>query len=181
MTLYTADYLSPIGRITLASDGEGLVGAWLEGQKHFGGKRAANLVPREGLKALELAVEWLDRYFAGEKPVAAGLSLTPEGTRYQRAVWDALLEIPYGEVRTYGEVARAAARRLGTDSAAARAAGGAVGRNPLSVFIPCHRVVGTNGSLTGYAGGLSRKAWLLRHEGAEMESRPAADMTETAR
>lgn len=96
-------------------------------------------------------------------------------------MWDALLEIPYGEVRTYGEVARAAARRLGTDSAAARAAGGAVGRNPLSVFIPCHRVVGTNGSLTGYAGGLSRKAWLLRHEGAEMESRPAADMTETAR
>jgi len=163
---YTADCLTPIGRFILASDGERLVGAWLMGQKHFGGKRAGSLVPRDGVPVLALAARWLDRYFAGEKPGAEELPLAPEGTRYQRAVWDVLRDIPYGEVKSYAEVAAAAAKRMGTSSASARAAGGAVGRNPLSVFIPCHRVVGAGGSLTGYAGGLDRKEWLLRHEGA---------------
>ena len=152
-------YVSPVGELTLASDGERLTGLWIEGQKYFG----AGLKPRGARRIPELdrAREWLDRYFAGEQPSPMELILAPAGTGFQRAVWEQLCEIPYGEVLTYGDLAK----RLHTS---ARAVGSAVGRNPISIIIPCHRVVGADGSLTGYAGGVERKRWLLAHEGIKV-------------
>ena len=152
-------YDSPVGALTLAGDGENLVGLWLEGQKYFGAKLA--LSGEGSAPVFARAKAWLDRYFAGERPSPAELSLAPAGTAFQRDVWRTLCEIPYGEVITYGELAR----RLHTS---ARAVGSAVGRNPISIIVPCHRVVGADGGLTGYAGGVERKRWLLTHEGVEL-------------
>ena len=153
------EYKSPLGAITLAADGDALAGLWLEGQKYFGAGRA--LTPGDA-PALALARDWLDRYFAGERPAPRELSLAPAGTEFQRAVWALLCEIPYGETSTYG----ALARRMPGGMTSPRAVGAAVGRNPISIIIPCHRVLGADGSLTGYAGGLERKRWLLEFEGA---------------
>ena len=153
---------TPLGRVLLRSDGEALTGLWFVGQAHFG----------EGLSPAAVAGErpvfreteaWLERYFGGAVPEGRP-ALAPEGTVFQRAVWDVLLTIPYGETRTYGEIAAALARRLGSN-VSARAVGGAVGCNPISLIIPCHRVLGADGKLTGYAGGLERKTALLRLEG----------------
>lgn len=153
----TAVYVSPLGNITLAADEGALIGLWFEGQKY----------DRAGLKSapecdcdaemLNKTAAWLDSYFAGEKPTEE-LKLAPRGTDFQKKVWQALTEIPYGEVTTYGAIAEK------TNCRSARAVGSAVGRNPISVIIPCHRVVGTNGSLTGYAGGMERKQFLLELE-----------------
>ena len=154
---YTAHYDSPLGGITLASDGEALVGLWFDGQMHFGstlGVRAAS--PAE-LPLFDEACRWLDIFFSGREPdFTPPLSL--RGTPFQQRVWEALLTIPYGQTVTYGELGR----RLGCRSA--QAVGGAVGRNPISIIVPCHRVVGSNGSLTGYAGGIDRKRALLQLE-----------------
>ena len=154
---YTATYGSPLGEILLAADEEGLTGLWFTGQKYF----ARGLDPAAGpgdLPALDAARRWLDVYFAGRRPERpVPLHLT--GTAFQRAVWEQLLAIPYGETVTYGTLAR----RMG--AASARAVGGAVGHNPISILVPCHRVVGADGSLTGYAGGLRRKEALLALEG----------------
>jgi methylated-DNA-[protein]-cysteine S-methyltransferase len=120
------------------------------------------------LPAFAAARTWLDRYFAGEKPGIADLPLAPRGTAFQTAVWDLLREIPYGELTTYGALAQAVAARLGKARMSAQAVGVAVGRNPVSIIIPCHRVVGADGSLTGYGGGLPLKIRLLEHEGADM-------------
>ena len=152
-------YDSPVGVLTLAGEGENLVGLWLEGQKYFGAK--LDLSGEAALPVFEKARDWLDRYFAGERPAPSELHLAPVGTAFQRAVWAELCEIPYGETITYGELAR----RLGTS---ARAAGSAVGRNPISIIIPCHRILGADGNLTGYAGGVERKRWLLAHEGVKL-------------
>ena len=153
------EYISPVGVLTLAGDGENLVGLWLEGQKYFGAKLDLS---GEGMSPiLEEAKNWLDRYFAGERPSPAELPLAPVGTPFQRTVWKQLCEIPYGTLTTYGELAK----RLRTS---ARAVGSAVGHNPISIIVPCHRVMGADGSLTGYAGGVERKRWLLEHEGAEI-------------
>ncbi len=160
---YTCRYPSPLGPILLASDGAALTGLWFEGQKYF----ARSLDPdhREGEAGpLVLAQKWLDVYFSGGKPdfqVPLGL----RGTPFQLQVWQALLRIPYGQTCTYGEIARRLGEKRG-GPLPAQAVGGAVGRNRISLFIPCHRVVGANGSLTGYAGGISRKAALLKLEGA---------------
>lgn len=113
--------------------------------------------------------EWLDRYFAGERPGISELALAPAGSEFRRAVWKILCEIPYGEVTTYGEIARRIAAQRGVESMSSQAVGGAVGHNPISIIIPCHRVLGTDGSLTGYAGGLARKRWLLNLEGADFQ------------
>ena len=147
-------YASPLGEIVLAADGESLIGLWFAGQAHFGaGLRDA----AEGdCAVLAEAKTWLDDYFAGKIPTQTP-KLAPRGTPFQQKVWAALLQIPRGETVTYGELAR----KVGSH---ARAAGGAVGRNPISIMIPCHRVVGKDGSLTGYAGGTERKAALLELE-----------------
>ena len=156
---YTCSYDSPLGPITLAGDGEALIGLWFDGQKHF----AHSLSPafeEKSLPVFEEARRWLELYFAGQVPDFTP-KLAPRGTAFQQAVWQKLGTIPYGKTSTYGELARA------LNCASARAVGGAVGRNPISLLIPCHRVLGAGGRLTGYAGGLSRKQWLLALEGIE--------------
>ena len=155
---YIQRYDSPLGGILLASDGEALTGLWFDGQRYF----AAGLAPahaERSLPVLDEARRWLDLYFSGRDP---GFTppLSPRGTAFRRAVWDALRTIPYGDTRTYG----ALARRVGGRTGGARAVGAAVGRNPISLIVPCHRVIGADGGLTGYAGGLWRKARLLEME-----------------
>ena len=155
---YTAHYLSPLGGITLCSDGETLVGLWFDGQKYFAeGARASGSRGGTGLPVFEETRHWLDDYFSGREP-----QFTPpfalRGSDFRRRVWQRLLDIPYGQTVTYGQLARS----LGCRSA--QAIGGAVSHNPISLIVPCHRVVGTSGSLTGYAGGIDRKARLLQLE-----------------
>lgn len=162
---YTFRYLSPLGGITMASDGEALTGLWFDGQKHFGAGLAPGCREME-LPVFDAAAEWLDIYFSGREPYFTP-PLSPQGTVFQRTVWDVLRGIPRGRTMTYGEVAAAAAERLGLERMAAQAAGGAVGRNPVSIIIPCHRVVGADGSLTGYAGGIEKKLALLELEGVD--------------
>ncbi len=164
---YTFRYESPLGGILLAADEVGLTGLWFEGAKYFAAGLDAASIPRE-TPALARAMRWLDAYFRGEKPDCAP-ALHPAGTPFQRAVWARLLEIPYGGTATYGEIAAALTRGDGgaPRHACAQAVGGAVGRNPISLIVPCHRVVGADGSLTGYAGGLDRKLRLLELEGAD--------------
>ena len=163
--IVTNTYASPLGPLLLASDGEGLRGLWLPEQKYY----AAGLpeARRDGPEdpILRRAKAWLDDYFAGKAPPLGRLRLSPVGTEFQKAVWSLLTEIPCGETRTYGALAEEIGKRLGRRTSA-RAVGAAVGRNPISILIPCHRVLGADGSLTGYAGGLDKKEWLLRHEGA---------------
>lgn len=151
--------------ITLASDGEALVGLWLEGQKYFGAGYTDDMIRDDTLEAFSPVREWLDAYFASENPAVDGLLLRPAGSEFRQRVWAKLLEIPLGSLRTYGEIAAELQEETGKHCAPI-AVGGAVGHNPISIVIPCHRVVGSNGSLTGYAGGVARKKWLLQHEGA---------------
>ena len=157
---------SPVGPLFLASDGENLVGLWLEGQKYFGASLPETPVEREDLPVFGEVRAWLDRYFAGERPETAGLPLAPRGSAFRQEVWRLLRQIPYGQVTTYGALAAAVAERLGRAHMSAQAVGGAVGHNPISILIPCHRVVGADGSLTGYAGGVEIKRLLLEREGA---------------
>ena len=164
-TIFTLS--SPMGPLHLAADGAALTGLWLEGQKYF----AATLTGREqtaGLPVFDEARHWLDAYFSGKTPGPLP-PLAPRGSAFRQEVWKLLLEIPRGETTTYG----ALAERLRTRgmAASAQAVGGAVGHNPISILIPCHRVVGSDGSLTGYAGGLDKKRKLLELEGADL-SRP---------
>ena len=165
--MHTCDYESPLGRMLLAADDTGLTGAWFYGQRSFArGLEDAEKNVEVEVPALAAARRWLDAYFAGERPGAADVPLAPRGTAFQRRVWGALLAIPYGETRTYGELAA----ELGSSP---RAVGAAVGKNPISVIVPCHRVLGAGGSLTGYAGGLERKRELLELEqGAHPSSVP---------
>ena len=156
---YTTHYMSPIGGITLASDGKALVGLWFDGQKYF----AAGLAPvHEERQDLEIFAEtrrWLDIYFSGKNPDFLP-NIALRGSEFRKATWRKLLEIPYGQTTTYGALARS------MHCKSAQAVGGAVGHNPLSLIVPCHRVVGTGGKLTGYTGGIDKKEWLLHMEGA---------------
>lgn len=161
---YFAQYPSPVGKLLLLSDGKALTGLWMD-----------TPVPGDALPGAEVPVlakvaVWLDAYFRG-KALAIDFPLTPEGTAFQRKVWDILLAIPYGKTRTYGDIAREMAVLLGREKMSAQAVGVAVGRNPIGIVIPCHRVVGAGDRLTGYAGGLDRKLWLLRHEGWKGEGK----------
>ncbi|GHS94021.1 methylated-DNA--protein-cysteine methyltransferase [Planctomycetales bacterium] len=162
---YTTNYSSPLGSILLASDGESIIGAWLAGQKHHGGALKDEAVQKDDLSIFTRARNWLDRYFNGDKPAVAALPLAPVGGEFRQTVWNILREIPYGKTLAYGDIARTIAAKTGKERVAAQAVGGAVGHNPISIIIPCHRVVGANGSLTGYAGGIDKKIQLLKHEG----------------
>ena len=160
--VFTQRYASPLGGLLLAADEQGLIGLWFDGARHF----AANLPEMREEKrtpVLDEAARWLDDYFSGGQP-----DFTPPlhliGSAFRRRVWARLLEIPYGQTTTYG----ALAKRLGGVRMSAQAVGGAVGHNPISIIVPCHRVVGTNGSLTGYAGGLDRKIRLLEIEQTDL-------------
>ena len=166
--LYSTVYPhAELGDLTIASDGEAIVGLWIEGQKYFAGKVAGNLQRRDDLPVFAQVRAWLDRYFDGDPLPVATLHLKPGGTPFQQRVWKLLADIPYGELRTYAELAAQIACDCG-GKASARAVGTANGRNPISIILPCHRVIGSDGSLTGYAGGIARKVWLLEHEGVDL-------------
>lgn len=166
-TIYETSLTSPLGEITLASDGTNLLGLWLPGQNHHGATLFKNMIHLENadeLSILQHTSEWLTAYFAGQKPDIENLPLRPIGSAFRQLIWRYLCEIPYGQTITYGELAYRAAKDLGKQAMSAQAVGGAVGHNPISIIIPCHRVIGANGNLTGYAGGLDKKIWLLEHE-----------------
>ena len=157
-----ARYASPLGEMLLASEGAALVGAWFAGQRYYGAGVDEAQACEADSAALRAACAWLDAYFAGQQPELHHLLLAPKGSPFQQAVWQQLRRIPYGATATYGELA--AELRAQGHRACAQAVGGAVGRNPLSLFIPCHRVLGSRASLTGYAAGVKKKQWLLTHE-----------------
>lgn len=163
---YHIKYDSPIGQLTVASDGEAIVGLWLDGQKYYCEGIALPMADGADIAVLGEARVWLDRYFRGEEPSIKRFKLCPIGSAFRQAVWRVLCEIPYGSCITYGGIAKRIAAELGRETMSAQAVGGAVGHNPISLIIPCHRVVGADGKLTGYAGGLDKKEWLLRHERA---------------
>lgn len=165
---YTYHYDSPLGGITLASDGEHLIGLWFDEQKYFADTLGAG-TSEKALPVFDETVRWLDIYFSGKAP-----DFTPplfmRTTPFRKEVWEIMLSIPFGQTMTYGEIADLIARRRGLSRMSAQAVGGAVGHNSISLIIPCHRVVGTNGSLTGYAGGIDKKAKLLTMEKADMSN-----------
>ena len=190
--LYLSHYDSPLGPILLAADEVGLTGLWLEGQKHYAKKLPRELqevCPVQGaimtqetclaqtaggdkshmvnvdveLPIFTAAKLWLDQYFSGQVPEVE-VPIHLEGTDFQKEVWQILCEIPYGQTTTYGQIAREMAKRRGKTTMSSQAVGGAVGRNPISILVPCHRVIGSDGSLTGYAGGLDKKIFMLELE-----------------
>lgn len=165
---FSTRYPSPVGMLTLACDGAHLTGLWMEGQKYFGGAIPEPMTERDDLPVFRAAKNWLDRYFAGQKPEISELPLHPIGGEFRQEVWKILCEIPYGEVVTYGDIAKKMAAQMGKKTMSGQAVGGAVGHNSISIIIPCHRVVGANGSLTGYAGGVDKKVKLLALEGVDM-------------
>ncbi len=163
---YISYYDSPLGKIVLAADEIGLTGLWFEGQKHFGLYLAKEHEEKE-LPVFEDTGRWLDIYFSGREPDFK-LPLHFIGTPFQNEVWEILYSIPYGTTMTYGEIAKMLANRRGIKQMSAQAVGGAVGRNEISIIVPCHRVVGADGALTGYAGGIDKKIALLSLEKAEI-------------
>ena len=162
--LYLSEYNSPLGTITLASNGKALTALWLPGQTCAEKFLSAEYKYTEALPIAD-AKRWLDIYFSGEEPDFTP-ALSPEGTAFQTEVWNLLRQIPYGETTTYGALATEIAKRRGKEKMSAQAVGNAVGSNPISIIVPCHRVVGTNGSLTGYNGGIKYKTALLKLEGS---------------
>ncbi|HBI64636.1 MAG TPA: hypothetical protein DDX51_05915 [Clostridiales bacterium] len=161
-TQYRTVFRSPVGQLTISSDGTDITGLWIENQAHFGSTLHADAVTQH-LPVFDRCAEWLNRYFSGEIPVEQ-LPLAPAGTPFRRKAWDVLRCIPFGQTVTYGEIAAHLEQITGKHTSA-RAVGSAVARNPISILIPCHRVVGSDGSLTGYAGGLEAKRFLLALEG----------------
>lgn len=163
---YVYHYPSPLGDITVSSNGSEITGLWFEGQKYFGATLPSDYEEKD-LPVFEETKKWLTIYFGGKAP-----DFTPplkmETTSFRKAVWEILLTIPFGQIMTYGEIAEIMAKKRGIAKMSARAVGGAVGHNPISLIIPCHRVVGTNKSLTGYAGGIEKKVWLLTMEKADI-------------
>ena len=159
-------YESPLGGVLLAADEIGLTGLWFDGQKYFARGLPADRVERETPALLE-AKRWLDIYFSGKEPDFTP-PLHPIGSAFRQSVWEILLQIPYGKTTTYGEIASKLAEKMGIPRMSAQAVGGAVGRNPICIIVPCHRVVGSNGSLTGYGGGIKNKTALLKLENNDM-------------
>lgn len=153
---FSTDYDSPLGEMLIVSDGEAICGLWFYGQKHF--PSFDDLVEKDDLLIFDNVKEWLDSYFKGKNP-KIDFKLKPDGTQFRLKVWRVLSEIPYGETLTYGEIARKISSEM-----SAQAVGGAVGHNPIAILIPCHRVLGSNGKLTGYAAGLDKKIELLKIE-----------------
>ena len=164
---YKTTIESPIGKITLGSDGESLIGLWTDGQRYFGDTIPEEAIIDDSLNVFNVTKEWMNRYFDKKKPQISELPLAPIGGEFRQTVWKMLTEVPYGEVITYGELARKIAKQRGIEKMSAQAIGAAVGRNPISIIIPCHRVVGANGNLTGYSGGIQIKLKLLQHEGVD--------------
>ena len=157
---YSTDYTSPIGKMLIASDGKAICGAWFYDQKHF---PSTDFIVNDDLAIFNKATGWLDDYFKGKNP-QVDFKLKAQGSQFRQKVWKILSEIPYGETMTYGEIASRISPTMSS-----QAVGGAVGHNPISIMVPCHRVLGSNGKLTGYAGGIDRKIALLRMEGIDFK------------
>lgn len=166
---YKTHYQSPLGDMLIASDEDNIIGLWIADQKYIDTTMPKDMVENSQISILKEAIVWLDDYFAGKQPNLSRLPLAPIGGEFRQLVWSILMEIPYGELTTYGNIAKEVARRMGKDRMSAQAIGGAVGHNPISIIIPCHRVVGSNKNLTGYAGGIDIKVKLLEHEGVDMK------------
>jgi len=167
--IYKTTYESPFGMITIASDGENITGLWNENQKYHGNLIYTEMVENNDLSSFNKVKKWLDLYFQGNKPNLNELPLSPIGGEFRQLVWKVLCEIPYGETITYGDIAKKISIQTCKKNMSSQAVGGAVGHNPISIIIPCHRVVGSNGSLTGYAGGIEKKIKLLELEEANMK------------
>lgn len=165
-----AHYNSPIGNILLTSKNEKLVGLWIENQKYYLSNFKEELKETENEGILNKTKKWLERYFNGDRPNINELELELIGSNFRKSVWRALASIPYGEVITYKDIAKKIAKERGINQMSAQAVGGAIAHNPISIIIPCHRVVGSNGSLVGYAGGIERKIYLLKHEKVDMKN-----------
>lgn len=162
--IWICRYQSPLGAVTMAARGEALTGLWFDGQKYFGAT-LTEACEEKKLPVFDAAKRWLDIYFSGVLPDFMP-PLDTGGTEFQREVWEILKTIPYGKTMTYKQIGAKIAEKRGLPTMSAQAVGNAVGRNPISILIPCHRVVGSNGSLTGYAGGIEKKAALLTLEKA---------------
>ncbi len=161
--IQTAFYAAPYGRYVMAAEDGALTGVWLEGQKYF-----PSDLPEPSGEEPEIFAHtrrWLDAYFSGRQPDVSALPMAPKGSAFAQSVWQLLLDIPYGQTVTYGELAKRLVERRGLAYMSAQAVGGAVGHNPISIIIPCHRVLGAKNQLTGYAGGLDVKTFLLKLEG----------------
>lgn len=168
--IYTTEFDSPIGRITTAEVDGTLIGLWLENQNYFESTISKDTQKNDNLRIFTDTRNWLDRYFAKKRPAISELPLSPSGSDFRKSVWRILCKVPYGEVTTYGEVAREIANERGIAKMSAQAIGGALAHNPISIIIPCHRVVGADGSLIGYAGGIDKKIKLLEYEGVDTSS-----------
>ncbi|MCI9183127.1 MAG: methylated-DNA--[protein]-cysteine S-methyltransferase [Acholeplasmatales bacterium] len=162
--LYYAEMNSYLGKITLVSDETHLKEVWIEGQKGI----SIDNCKLEITPILTQAIDWLERYFSNQRPNSKELSILLEGSPFQLFIWEELCNIPYGEVTTYKALAEKAASRFHKKRMSAQAVGGAVGKNPISIIMPCHRVIGSNGALVGYQGGLNLKIQLLKHEGVSL-------------
>jgi len=167
--IYKTYYESPVGKILIASKDKKIIGLWIEGQKNYLENLDCEIKENDKEEVLINARDWLDRYFNLENPDISELSLAPIGGEFRQKVWKMLCEIPYGETVTYGEIAKKIAKENNIEKMSAQAIGGAVGHNPISIIIPCHRVIGANGNLTGYAGGIEIKIKLLELEGVNIE------------
>ena len=167
--IYVANYKSPIGNLLIASKNNKLIGLWIEGQKYYFSNFKDEVQQLDNNILLDTK-KWLDKYFNKEKPSINELELNPIGSEFRQEVWKILCTIPYGKVITYNDISKQIAHNRGIKKMSAQAIGGAVGHNPISIIIPCHRVVGSNGSLTGYAGGIDKKIYLLKHEEVDMEN-----------
>ena len=166
--IYISHYHSPMGGITMAGNGEALTGLWFDGQKYFADTIDGDVEEQE-LPVFAETDRWLTLYFQGQKPdFTPPIAFGAKVSEFRKEVWKILLSIPYGTTLTYGDIARQISVRQGIDRMSAQAVGGAVGHNPISLIVPCHRVVGTNGSLTGYAGGIDKKVKLLQLEGNDV-------------
>ena len=166
---YKTEYSSPLGKLTICAKNNHLVGLWIEGQKYFANTVNVEMISEDSLEIFKKTKKWLDEYFKGNRPNTKYLNLSPIGNEFRQSVWKILCKIPYGEVTTYGDIARELATQKGIERMSAQAVGGAVGHNPISIIIPCHRVIGKNGKLTGYAGGLDKKIKLLKIEGINLD------------
>ena len=167
--IYKSYYQSPIGKLLLASKENKLMGLWIEGQKYYLGNLKEELQENNTEEILVKTKKWLDRYFDAEKPEISELELAPIGSEFRKNVWKLLCKIPYGEITTYKSIAENVAKLMNRKQMSAQAIGGAVGHNPISIIIPCHRVVGADGSLTGYAGGIDKKIKLLKLEKVDLK------------
>ncbi len=167
---YKTKYTSQMGVITLACKDNKLAGLWFDGQKYFADSIKEEMQENDSPEIFHRTKDWLDRYFRGERPDIKELKLAPAGNEFRQTVWDLLCEIPYGKVTTYKALALKTAAKLNKSTMSAQAIGGAVGHNPISIIIPCHRVVSVDGNLTGYAGGLQRKIKLLELEHADISN-----------